>query len=215
MSGGRFVVLEGIDGSGTTTQLERVATVLRERGHRVLTTREPTSGPVGQLLRRALSHQLVNEDGSPKKLGWECLALLFAADRADHVRSVIEPGLAEGSVVLSDRYDLSSRIYQSVTAGEPGLALSFVIEANRFARRPDLTFILQLPVEIAERRRSARGGKDELFEDRDLQVRLAREYAAAERYVPEDPWLSVDATATVDQVTAAIVAGLETRLGLT
>jgi len=214
MSRGRFVVLEGIDGSGTTTQLERVAAVLRNRGHRVRSTCEPSSGPVGQLLRDALGHRLVAEDGSGRQLGWECLALLFAADRMDHVRSEIEPALAQGWIVLSDRYDLSSRIYQSVTAREPEAALDFVLAANRFARRPDLTFVLELPAEVAELRRSARGGERELFERRDLQLRLAREYQAAARYAPEDRLVSVDATGTVDEVTAAIIAELEIRLGI-
>src|SRR5690242_1367991 len=110
-----FIVLEGIDGSGTTTQAARLAQTLQARGARVHATREPSTGPVGRLLRQALTGTLV-ADERPVQLDFCTLALLFAADRMDHVRREIEPALARGEVVISDRYDLSSLIYQSETS---------------------------------------------------------------------------------------------------
>src|SRR4051794_39709628 len=108
---GRFIVIEGLDGAGTTTQTERLATRLREEGHRVLTTREPSDGPVGMLLRQALTGRLTLP-GAHAPLADETLALLFAADRTDHLASRVEPALGRGEVVLCDRYVLSSLAYQ-------------------------------------------------------------------------------------------------------
>src|ERR1700722_13946599 len=103
---GRFVVLEGIDGSGTTTQVARVAGRLRQERVPVRTTREPSDGPIGTLVRHILTGRVVVPGGLAP--GWATMALLFAADRMDHVESEIEPFVSEGGVMLSDRYDASS-----------------------------------------------------------------------------------------------------------
>lgn len=201
---GVFMVLEGIDGCGTTTQLGRVAEFLERRGLSTVSTREPTSGPVGVLLRQALAGQLRNPDESPRELGWESLALLFAADRMDHAARVILPGLLAGKVVLCDRYDLSSRIYQSLTAPDPVRALAWVGELNARATRPDLTIVLDIDASVAEVRRTRRGGEPELFEHRELQERLALEYRTAERYVPNDRVVHLDAEPSVEEVTVEV-----------
>src|SRR5579864_7294663 len=107
---GLFIVLEGLDGAGTTTQLVRLAERLRRAGERVVATAEPTDGPIGALIRQALRRRLVHRDG--RALTDESLALLFAADRVDHVAGEIEPALARGQHVLCDRYVLSSLAYQ-------------------------------------------------------------------------------------------------------
>src|SRR5271167_2017910 len=112
---GRFVVLEGIDGSGTTTQVARLADRLRAQGVAVRATREPSDGPLGTLVRHVLSGRVVIPGG--RAPGWATMALLFAADRLDHVESEIEPFLAEGGDVISDRYDASSLAYQSISSG--------------------------------------------------------------------------------------------------
>ena len=93
---GRLIVLEGIDGAGTTTQTSRLVAALGARGVAAHATREPTTGPVGRLLREMLggAHQPVDQT---------TLGLLFAADRADHLQREIEPELARGTVVVSDR----------------------------------------------------------------------------------------------------------------
>src|SRR6185369_8913434 len=104
-----FVVLEGIDGSGTTTQLGRLQAYLERRGRAVHPTREPSTGPVGRLLREILLGQHRLPGGEPAD--GLAMALLFAADRRDHVRREIEPALGAGRDVVSDRYLLSSLAY--------------------------------------------------------------------------------------------------------
>src|SRR5690606_10046542 len=92
----RFIVIEGIDGSGSTTQAKRLVAHLTEVGKPAVCTCEPSQGVVGQLIRRVLSRRLDDAGGEPVTLDWRTLALLFAADRADHVNSTIAPALARG-----------------------------------------------------------------------------------------------------------------------
>jgi dTMP kinase len=162
---GLFVVLEGLDGAGTTTQTERLQRRLAAAGHTVHTTREPTPGPIGAVLRQALTHRLVVPSaGGGKAPSWQTMALLFAADRLDHLDAEILPALARGAIVISDRYDLSSLTYQSVTApaDEAEAAVRWVRELNRHALRPDLTLVLNVRAEVAEGRRKGRGGPVDL-----------------------------------------------------
>lgn len=186
MSRGAFIVLEGIDGSGTTTQAALLAESLQGCGHAVLCTREPTDGPVGRLLRSALTSDLRSAEGEPLVLGWATLALLFAADRLDHVQREIEPALAAGRIVICDRYDLSSVIYQSATAGVEEDVRPWVLGLNGRARRPDITLVLNLPERVARTRRQLRSEQPELFEVSELQQRLAAEYQRAPRLLPRD-----------------------------
>src|SRR4051812_12706023 len=111
-----FVVVEGIDGAGTTTQTQRNVAAPRPRKIAGLETREPTDGPIGMLLRQMLKGRIVSATGSGAP-GWQEMALLFAADRIEHARGEIEPNLAQGNWVFSDRYDYSSVAYQSASAG--------------------------------------------------------------------------------------------------
>jgi dTMP kinase len=202
---GRFIVLEGIDGSGTTTQSKRLAEELERRGAPALWTCEPTAGPVGKLIRQALQRRLTAEDGAtPRSLSWSALALLFAADRIDHVDAVVEPALAQGRTVIRDRYVLSSLAYQSVTSPEGEAAVPWIRALNARAIRPDLTIVLDVPEDVAAERRALRGGPPELFEIRDVQRRLAEAYARAEELVPEDRVVHVPDGAP-DTVFAAIL----------
>lgn len=205
---GVFVVFEGIDGSGTTTQADLYGRHLRRRKRLVHVTREPSNGPVGSLLRLILSRRVTMASGAHA----ETMALLFAADRLDHVETEILPLLREGYVVLSDRYDLSSLLYQAVTAGvEPaagGDVVGWIRSLNRHARRPDVTVVIDVPPEVAEARRRARGGPAELFEEGDLQSRLARAYFRAEDVVPGDRVIHVDGTFSVEAVHDAITSAL-------
>ncbi len=205
MKRGRFIVLEGIDGSGTTTQTGLLADALRLRGYEVLTTREPTGRSVGTLIRSVLQHRLTLPSGEVVTLPWSSLALLFAADRLDHVAHVVEPALEVGTIVISDRYDLSSLAYQSSTSPEGEGALGWLRSINARALRPDLTVVLDLPAQVAEERRRARGGEAELFEQTELQARLAGLYERAERLVPEDAVVHVAAARTVEAVRADIL----------
>ncbi|XYH99647.1 dTMP kinase [Sorangium sp. So ce1128] len=205
---GVFVVFEGIDGAGTSTQAERYAAHLRAARRMVRVTREPSSGPVGALLRLMLTHRVT----LPGARQAEVMALLFSADRLDHLGAEVEPLLHDGYVVISDRYDLSSLAYQSTTAADggkdQGAMLEWIRELNRPARRPDVTVVIDVAPEIAEQRRRARGGAQELFEQTELQARLAAAYRRAEELVPGDRVIHVDGGGSVDEVSRAIVAAL-------
>lgn len=209
---GRFIVLEGTDGSGTTTQTVRLVEWLAQAGIAAIATREPSIGPVGQLLRCAIEKRLTSASGEHRDLDWTTLALLFAADRLDHVKEEIEPALESGAWVISDRYALSSLIYQSATAPEPEAALGWVRELNTRALRPDLVLVLDVDADTAERRRAARGGPEELFERRALQAKLAVAYSAAERYTPSDTLIHIDGSKSPDDVAVDISMAVRSRL---
>src|SRR5579884_2272159 len=160
---GRFVVLEGIDGSGTTTHVARFADRLRSMRVPVRATREPSDGPVGTLVRQILTGRVIVPGG--RAPGWATMALLFAADRMDHVEAEIEPFVAAGGVVISDRYDASSLAYQSVSSGRGGeTTVEWIRTLNKNAKRPHLTIVLDVPPEVAASRREARGDAAQLYE---------------------------------------------------
>jgi dTMP kinase len=209
---GRFVVIEGTDGSGTTTHCELLVAALKSIGIPVLATREPTAGPVGQLLRAALELRLALSFGRASSLHWTTLALLFAADRTDHVTEEIAPALASGVWVVSDRYDLSSLIYQSLTAPDPDSALRWVRELNAQAMRPDLVLVIDVDAEVAEQRRRERGGSEELFERQELQMRLVEAYRDAERFAPRDALVHIDGTGTKSEVGARVLSAVKAHL---
>jgi len=192
-------VLEGIDGAGTTTQVARLADRLRAMGVPVRATHEPSEGPVGVLARQVLAGAVAGATGHPP--GWATMALLFAADRMDHLEREIEPYVAQGVVVVSDRYVASSLAYQSLSSG---VAADEVIEwirtINRHARRPDLTVVLDVPPEMAADRRAGRGEAAQLYDQDEMQRALATFYRDLPRHMPSDRIASVDGTGTVGAV---------------
>lgn len=197
---GRFVVLEGIDGAGTTTQVARLGDRLRlDGGAPVRSTREPSDGPIGSMIRQILAGRIVAPEG--RAPGWATMALLFAADRMDHVESNIEPFLATGGVVISDRYDASSLAYQSVSSGNGGEgAVEWIRSLNRYALRPDLTIVLDLAPDLAAARRESRGEPAQLYEQNEVQRALAVFYRNLAKHIPGDRIAIVDGTGTVDDV---------------
>jgi dTMP kinase len=196
---GRFVVLEGIDGAGTTTHVGRLAERLRSMGVAVRATREPSDGPVGVLVRQILTGRVVVPGG--RAPGWATMALLFAADRMDHVESNIEPFVADGGVVLSDRYDASSLAYQSVSSGADAKeAVEWIRSLNRYVRRPDLTIVLDVPADVAAERRLHRGEAAQLYEQNEVQRALAAFYKDLAKHMPKDRVVVVDASGPVEAV---------------
>jgi dTMP kinase len=198
-----FVVLEGIDGSGTTTQLALLKSHLEGRGRSVHATREPSSGPVGRLVREILLGRHGLPDGAPAD--GLAMALLFAADRRDHLRREIEPALSSGQDVISDRYLMSSLAYQAEEA-ERG----WVSELARDVRPPDLTVLVDVPAEMAAARRRAAGRAVERYDDDRVQARVAENYR---RLAAADPGaVVVDGAQTVADVAAAIAAHADALL---
>lgn len=185
-SGGRFITFEGIDGSGKTTQIVRLAERLRAAGRSVTVTREP-GGSAGAEAIRAL---LV--EGEPGRWSAESEILLFAAARRDHVERVVRPALDRGDIVLSDRFADSTRVYQGSVRGELR-PLVDAIHRLVIGIEPDLTIILDLDPDEARRRFAARGGSETRFErfGPDFQARLrdgflalAAEYPGRCRVIP-------------------------------
>jgi len=159
---GLFIVLEGIDGSGTTTQARLLADWLGGQDRSVDLTCEPTRTRVGALIREALRRDGPDFDE-------RALALLFAADRVDHLEAQIVPVLEAGRDVVSDRYVLSSLAYQSAQ-----LDLDWVRTLNRYAFDPDVTVLLDAPAELCLARLETAGRGGERYEKAQLleQIRL-------------------------------------------
>jgi dTMP kinase len=196
---GRFIVLEGIDGAGTTTHVARLADRLRGLKLPVRTTREPSDGPIGALVRQVLTGRVIVPGG--RAPNWATMALLFAADRVDHVEAEIEPWVNEGGIMVSDRYDASSLAYQSVSSGRGGTdAVEWIRTLNRDCRRPDLTIVLDVNFEEAARRRDKRGEAAQLYEQNEVQRALAVFYRDLAKHLPKDRVTLVDAGGTIDEV---------------
>ena len=201
---GAFVVFEGGDGSGKSTQIARLAGALEAAGHRVLVTREPGGTTVGERVREVLLH-------GPEAMGARTEALLFAAARAQHVEEVILPALEDGMVVLSDRYADSSIAYQG--AGR-GLGEDAVAALNRWATvglRPDLTVLLDVEPTEGLDRAAASGAHDRLeAAGTDFHGQAAASYRRRAAAEPAR-WLVLDAREAVDTLAARV---LETVLPL-
>ena len=210
---GNFIVLEGVDGAGTTTHTRILQEALLERGLPVRATREPSDGPVGVLIRQILTGRVVVPGlHGTRPPSWTTMALLFAADRVDHIEAEIVPNMMDGVTVISDRYDYSSVAYQSISSGEDEV-VDWVKTLNRHARRPDLTIVLDIPAKEAERRRIERQSGRELYDDEAMQLKLADFYATIEQHFPEDRIVHVNADRPIGQVAADVMAAVRELRG--
>jgi len=139
MKRGFLIVIEGIDGAGKTTHARKLVRWLRKKGIRTRYTFEPTRGAIGRILEKM---------ASKRKVDVRVEALLFAADRIDHLNKIIRPLLEKGFIIISDRYVHSSIAYQSITVGDQG----WVEELNKFAEKPDLVILLDVDPETGLKR---------------------------------------------------------------
>ena len=204
---GRFVVLEGIDGSGTTTQAALAATGLRRKGFAVLQTQEPSRGPIGTVIRQALKG-ILRRPGHAGPPSEQTLALMFAADRLDHLEAQIFPALHKGEVVICDRYLLSSLAYQGAAC-----PMDWVEEINAAAASPDLTIFLDVKIETAARRRASRGTTRELFETDERQRKVSRQYAVAiRRREKREHIVQIDGNRPVKEVAADVQGAVLSEL---
>src|SRR5690349_13212476 len=206
---GKFISFEGGEGSGKSTQIRKLAERLEAARLRSIVTREPGGSPGAEVIR----HLILS--GMGKLLGPDAETLLFAAARDDHVRTVIQPALNQGTWVLCDRFSDSTRVYQ----GRLGNVLPGVLNAMQRVTigdlKPDLTIILDVPVEIGLKRAAARrgAGAPDRFEAEDIKfhedLRDAYRQIAAE---DPDRCVLIDATPSPDVVATQVWTALRDHL---
>lgn len=198
-----FLVLEGLDGAGTTTHAGLLCEWLRTRGHTVTPTFEPTDGPIGRIIRQTLSE--TEDSPSPETLPW-----LFAADRADHLHREVFPALEQGHVVVSDRYYHSSLAYQSLH-----IPLDEVHGLNQAFRTPDLTIFLNIDVDCTLKRISSRNQAREYYEHRERLEQIHGQYTRTIELLQGagEPIEQVNADRPIEDVAKDIQA-LAVRIGL-
>jgi dTMP kinase len=208
MARGYFITFEGGEGAGKSTQAARLADRIAALGRQVVRTREPGGSPGAEAIRALL----VTGDADR----WSPISetLLMYAARRDHIERVIVPALERGDVVVCDRYADSTRAYQGAGGGAPPSLIEGLEEAVLGAARPDLTLILDLPVETGLSRTTGRPSAETRFEARDLAFhgRIREAFRSLARAEP-GRCLVIDAAADADAVAAAIWAVIGPRLG--
>ena len=183
---GIFIVIEGLDGSGKTTQANMLAKNLA-KNHTVLLTAEPSRGKIGTFIRQGCLYE-------KKRLPTEAEALLFAADRIEHMQDELEPALSEGKIVICDRYIFSSLAYQ----GSAGLSLKWIETINARALEPDFSIFIdvhpQLVLERLQRKKS-------VMENLDTQAKVREVYL---QFVEKGDLILVDGDKSKDVVAEAL-----------
>lgn len=160
---GRFITLEGGEGTGKSTLQARLGAHLSRRGHKVCLTREPGGTPLAEAVRQLALHPPNAERFSPL-----AEALLMNTARADHLEKLIRPALAAGEIVICDRFADSTRVYQAVEDGAPASFLEFMETQVLAGTIPDLTLILDAPPRQLLTRRAGRSVENDVFEGRGL-----------------------------------------------
>lgn len=205
----RFVTFEGGEGAGKSTQAKRLAAALESRGISVDLTREPGGAPGAEEIRELLVR------GEPRR--WDALseALLMFAARADHLATTIQPALATGRWIVCDRFTDSTYAYQGAGRGLDSKAIAALESVATGNFRPDLTFILDVPVETGLSRAAARRNHDSRFEhfDRAFHERLREFFVALAACEPGRCTL-IDSTAPPDAVAAQIWDAVASRFGV-
>ena len=199
-----FIAIEGLDGSGGTTQSRLLKEWFEQQGHSVLLTREPSQGPVGRFIKENL---LTNTEN--RRLGENIFPYLFAADRQDHLDHEIFPALMDGKMVITDRYYHSSLAYQGLTLGIP-----FVANINAVFRKPDLTLILWLQPEVSFERIKLRGAPVERYETLDHLRSIEEAYKSVLAHCRSqgENIIRVDARGTIDEVHQKVIGYVQELL---
>lgn len=204
---GAFVTFEGGDGAGKSTQTQRLAQRLRALGRKVMVTREPGGSPFAEKLRAAL----LSDQGA--KLNATEQALMFAAARADHVATQIEPALKAGQIVICDRFADSTEAYQGA-AGAPPKMLAALNALAVGSCAPDLTFVLDCPVNVGQVRTASRGATDQFERDRaEIQQQRRQAFLDIAAREPQRCYV-IDATLPTNAVADAIWRIASQRLAL-
>ncbi|WP_149587095.1 dTMP kinase [Tabrizicola flagellatus] len=202
---GLFLSLEGIDGSGKSTQGRLLAETLRQRGHRVTLTREPGGSPGAEEIRRLVL------EGATDRWSPETEILLFTAARRDHLEKTIRPALARGEIVITDRFADSTRIFQGITRGDLARVVDR-LHALMIGVEPDLTLLFDIDPALGLARAQARAGAELRFEDMGLafqQKARAGFLALADRHAR---FRVIDASGDPETVAARVEAAVAPHL---
>ena len=206
---GLFITFEGTEGGGKSTQISLLAERLRTTGRAIRTLREPGGTPIGEEIRHTLKHSAANDAMTP-----EAELLLMNASRAQLVREVIRPAIAAGEVVLCDRFLDSTIAYQGYGRKLDLSIVKAIIDIAVGATRPQLTFLLRVPLEISETRRLSRGTavRDRFEElDREFFRRVEDGYDAIAALEPARIRV-IDATRSIEAVAQEIWANVSPML---
>jgi dTMP kinase len=208
---GKFITFEGGEGGGKSSQVKRLAARLAAEGYTVVTTREPGGTPTAEIIRDFVL------SGNAVELGAQGEAALMAAARADHVERVIRPALAAGKWVLCDRFIDSTRVYQGGAGGADAPYLDALERVAIGRTRPDLTLILDLPVEVGLARLAARHSEENAKPDRFERDDLAKHEARRQAFLAiaaREPQrcVVIDASGTEDAVADAVFTAVKARL---
>jgi dTMP kinase len=197
---GWLIAFEGVDGSGKSTQLARLAAALRAEGRRVVTTGEPTDGAFGRRIRAMAASG--ERPSAEEELRW------FVEDRREHVARSLRPALAEGAVVLTDRYFLSTVAYQGARGHDPARLLA---ESEAEFPLPDLVLLLEIdPVRGLARAAGRPRAAEPAFEERAFLARVGGILRSVERAYLE----RIDAEGSEDEVAKRVRDAVARRLGL-
>jgi dTMP kinase len=202
---GLFVSLEGIDGSGKSTQGRRLAETLRARGHKVTLTREPGGSPGAEEIRRLVL------EGAVDRWSPETEILLFTAARRDHLEKTIRPALSRGEIVITDRFADSTRIFQGITRGD----LTDMVDrlhALMIGVEPDLTLLFDLDPAVGLSRANARAGAELRFEDMGLSFQEKARAGFLALAARNDRFRVIDAAGAADTVADRVLAALGPHL---
>ncbi|MEA2801567.1 MAG: dTMP kinase [Rhodospirillaceae bacterium] len=208
-SAGRFITLEGGEGAGKSTQITRLKGWLEGRGRTVVATREPGGSPGAEMIRKLLV------EGPVERWDGRTEALLHFAARREHLRSIVWPALKRGDWVISDRFADSTLAYQGYGHGVDRRIFDELYKVAVGDFRPDLTLILDLPIETGLLRAAARRGAETRYESlpRDFHARVRAGFL---EIATQDPkrCVMIDATADIDTTAAAIARVVGERLGV-
>ncbi|MEM3205090.1 MAG: dTMP kinase [Candidatus Micrarchaeaceae archaeon] len=208
-----FIVFEGIDGSGKTTQAKALSAYLASKGIKCFLTKEPTNGPIGRFIRQnaagiagsfvKVNKSIANKEVDSMLINQFAMQALFVSDRLYHIEQFIKPKLKSGYTVISDRYILSTIAYGMAA----GISKGWLVALNRGLIEPDVTLLLDISPAVALKRIGARGSKKELFEKELFLSKAQRAYLKLAKTTRG--CIVIDAEESKDEVAQEIKAKID------